>query len=73
MELYRVIYEAVREIRPDLPEELAMPTTAIARPGDVRRSCLIVEKAENGLGWSPKNDLREGIRQTLEWWADASD
>ena len=71
-ELYRVIYEAVREIRPDLSEELAIPATALARPGDVTRSCLRVEKAENELGWSPKNDLREGIRQTLEWWADQS-
>ena len=70
--LYRVIYEAVREIRPGLPEELAIPATALARPGDVTRSCLRVEKAQNGLGWSPKNDLREGIRQTLEWWAAVS-
>lgn len=65
LELYRVIFEAVRGIRPDLPEELAIPTTALARPGDVTRSCLRVEKAKNGLGWSPKNDMREGIRQTL--------
>ncbi len=69
--LYRIIYETVREIRPDLPEELAVPATALARPGDVKRSCLKVEKAENGLGWHPKTDLREGIRQTLKWWAGA--
>lgn len=71
-ELYRIIYEAVREIRPDLPEDLAKPLTAMARPGDVRRNCLRVEKAENELGWSPKNDLRAGIRQTLEWWSNQS-
>ena len=73
LELYQVIYEAVREIRPDLPEALAVPGIALARPGDVARSCLRIEKAENGLGWSPKNVLREGIRQTLEWWAGASE
>ena len=52
-------------LRPDLPKELAILATALARPGDVTRSCLRVEKAENGLGWSPKNDVREGIRHTL--------
>ncbi|MBN1830880.1 MAG: NAD-dependent epimerase/dehydratase family protein [Deltaproteobacteria bacterium] len=73
LELYRVIYEAVREIYPGLPEELAMPGTALARPGDVTRSCLKIEKAENGLGWSPKIDLREGIRKTLKWWVGSSE
>lgn len=72
LELYRVTYEAVREIRPDLSEELATPLTALARPGDVTRSCLRVEKAADGLGWSPKNDLKTGIRRTLEWWAGKS-
>jgi UDP-glucose 4-epimerase len=73
LELYRVIYESVREIRPDLAEDLAKPETALARPGDLKRSCLRVEKAENGLGWSPQNNLKEGIRQTLDWWASASE
>ena len=72
LELNRIIYEAVREIRPDLPVELAEPLRAMARPGDVRRSCLRVEKAENRLGWSPENDLRAGIRKTLECWSNQS-
>jgi nucleoside-diphosphate-sugar epimerase len=38
---------------------------------DATKSFLNVEKTENGLGWSPKTDLREGIRQTLKWWAGA--
>jgi UDP-glucose 4-epimerase len=70
LELYRVIYEVVREIRPHLSADLATPQTALARPGDVTRSCLNVEKAEKGLGWISKNDLKAGIRRTLKWWTD---
>jgi len=65
--LYQGIYEAVKEIRPNLPESLATLERQKARPGDIRRSCLQVEKARNQLGWVPETDLKEGIRQTLQW------
>ncbi len=70
LELYRIIYEAVREIRPDISEELSTPLREPARPGDITRSCLRVEKAQNGLGWIPKTGLKEGIRETLQWWSN---
>ena len=72
LELYRIIYEAVGEIRPDISEELFTPLREPARPGDVTRSCLRVEKAKNGLGWIPKTGLKEGVRRTLKWWSDQS-
>ena len=71
-ELYRIIYGAVGEIRPDISEELFTPLREPARPGDVTRSCLRVEKAKNGLGWIPKTGLKEGVRRTLKWWSDQS-
>ena len=70
LQLYRIIYEAVREMRPDIPEALFTPAPEPARPGDIPRSCLKVEKAENGLGWAAKTGLQEGIRRTLQWWSD---
>ena len=69
LQLYRIIYEAVRELRPDIPEALFTPARELARPGDIPRSCLKVEKAENGLGWVAKTGLEEGIRRTLQWWS----
>ena len=72
LELYRIICEAVGEIRPDISEELFTPLREPARPGDVTRSCLRVEKAKNGLGWIPKTGLKEGVRRTLKWWSDQS-
>ena len=67
LELYRTVYEAIREIRPETPEALATLDKQEARPGDIRRSCLVVEKARNQLGWVPETDLKEGIRLTLKW------
>lgn len=37
------------------------------RPGDARRSCLDITKAQEMLGWKPKIDLKEGIHLTWEW------
>ena len=70
LQLYRIIYEAVREMRPDISEALFTPVSEPARPGDVTRSCLKVEKAENGLDWVPKTSLEEGIRRTFKWWSN---
>lgn len=35
--------------------------------GEQRRSCLSYQKAHEILGYEPKIDLQEGIRQTVEW------
>ena len=69
-DLYSVIYDAVREIKPDLAQALSRLSTQAARPGDIRRSCLVVDKAKNGLGWRPETDVATGIRLTLQWWLE---
>ena len=66
-ELYQTVYEAVKEFVKELPEGLSTLERQSARPGDIRRSCLVVEKARRKLGWIPETDLKEGIRQTLQW------
>ncbi len=66
-ELFQTIFEAVKAVRPDTPEALGRPGAGEARPGDIRRSTLVVEKARLKLGWSPRHDLAAGIRRTLEW------
>jgi UDP-glucose 4-epimerase len=68
LDLYNVIYEAVSEIQPGLPRALARLSAQEARPGDIRRSCLVVGKAKNGLEWVPETVLEQGIRLTLQWW-----
>ena len=70
LELFRTIYQAVKEIKPDLPLELADPMRQQARPGDLKQSCLVVEKAKKILGWASVTPLAEGIRRTLRWWRE---
>ncbi len=41
---------------------------ADARIGDVRDSLADLTAARSDLGYSPKVDLEEGLRLTLEWW-----
>jgi len=65
--LYEIIFEALKELRPGISEELRIPQSQIARPGDLHRSCLSVEKARRFLGWRPEIDLKKGIHKTLEW------
>jgi UDP-glucose 4-epimerase len=70
LDLYRVIYEAVKEFRPGLSEALSGLSAQAARPGDIRKSCLVVGKAKKGLGWVPETNLEQGIRLTLRWWLE---
>jgi UDP-glucose 4-epimerase len=66
-ELFRIIYDAVKEVKPGIPKALAEPVCEEARPGDLKQSCLVIDKAKKALGWSPRTSLEEGIRRTLEW------
>lgn len=68
LELFKTIYNAVQRIKPDLPEEPADPLRQVARPGDLKQSCLVVDKAKKLLGWEPQTSLPEGIQKTFEWW-----
>jgi len=66
-DLYRILFESFRERVPDMPRELGTLKRQLARPGDLRRSCLVVEKARRVLEWMPKTDLEKGICETLQW------
>jgi len=67
LDLYHAILEALREAGHRVPEALEIPERRPARPGDLSRSCLVVEKAEAVLGWRPDTSLTEGIRRTFQW------
>jgi UDP-glucose 4-epimerase len=65
--LYNIVFEAFKELRPEVSEKLSVPLKKKARPGDLPKSCLVVDKARRILGWSPETTLEEGIRNTLDW------
>ncbi len=51
----------------DVADGRSMPEPEFApeRPGEVRRSCLDVERARRELGWEARVELREGLARIL--------
>jgi len=69
-DLFSAIFDVVKNARPATPDKLRLPSTGPARPGDLSRSCLIIDKAKRLLGFSPRFSIEEGLRQTLKWQLD---
>ncbi len=66
--LYKLILDTYKQMGFHVSEDIAEPQRMPARPGDIRRSCLVIEKAKRILGWYPKTSLKEGILKTWKWW-----
>ena len=45
--------------------QLPNPQFAPERPGEVKRSCLDVSRAQRELGWEAEVELREGLRRMV--------
>ena len=43
------------------------PEFAPARPGEVLRSALAIDRARTDLGWTPHTDLTDGVRNVYQW------
>ena len=67
LDLYNTIFQEFKKAVPGLSDDLVSVDRRLARPGDLKRSCLVVEKAGKVLGWYPETDLKEGISRTLRW------
>jgi nucleoside-diphosphate-sugar epimerase len=39
------------------------------RPGEIARRRPDISKAQRELGWSPRVDIRDGLRETIAWYA----
>jgi len=44
------------------------PVREGVRPGDIRRSCLNINKAKNEFGWKPKYSLSDGVKETINFF-----
>jgi UDP-N-acetylglucosamine/UDP-N-acetyl-alpha-D-glucosaminouronate 4-epimerase len=52
----------------DLTEADPEPVHAAPRPGDVRRTHADISLAGRVLGYTPRTELRTGLRHTVEWF-----
>ncbi|MBF0539550.1 MAG: NAD-dependent epimerase/dehydratase family protein [Nitrospirae bacterium] len=66
-ELFDVIFDALKSLKPDIDSRLRSLISYPARAGDLRRSCLVVDKARSVLGVEARHSLTEGINKTIQW------
>ncbi|MFN3534939.1 MAG: NAD-dependent epimerase/dehydratase family protein, partial [Desulfatiglandales bacterium] len=66
-ELYDMIIEAYESLTGRAALELKSTFRGPAREGDIPKSCLVVRKAEEVLGWRPETQLLEGLKKTWGW------
>jgi UDP-glucose 4-epimerase len=48
------------------------PVFAPARPGELQRSALAVERAQRDLGWTATTPLSDGVRSVCQWIASGA-
>lgn len=66
------IETSVNDLAADLKHVAGADTPierAPARAGELQRSSVSIEKARNVLGWTPQVTLRDGLRETFEFFA----
>ena len=66
-DLYETILDAVKVAGVPVSKEMSHMKKQLARPGDLKKSCLIIQKAADILKWKPNVQLKAGIRETLKW------
>ncbi len=66
-QLYRLVLGLMREKGYARDALFENPDKGPARPGDLRRSALAIDKAASILGWRPEKSLEEGLKETVNW------
>jgi len=64
-ELYKKLYDLINKSDPSL----RAPVPAPPRHGDIKRSCLNIDKAKRMLGWTLDVSLEEGLKKTVQWYS----
>ena len=67
-QLFAEIRDGLATLAPDVG--VARAAYDDFRPGDVRHSQADVTKIRTALGYEPSHTLREGLRETLAWYAE---
>ncbi len=65
--------EVVKTILDALKKPYSLITYVKDRPGHDRRYAINSEKLQKELGWEPRTDFSEGIKQTIGWYCDNSE
>jgi dTDP-glucose 4,6-dehydratase len=68
------ICDLVDEMKPELGGDSRRLITFVEdRPGHDRRYAIDAGKIRAGLGWEPRHDFAQGLRETVGWYIDNQD
>lgn len=73
MELYRNILSLMRSSGFAKENIYDKPKKGPARPGDIKKSCIDIRKAQKLFGWKPDHDLPSGLEKTIKWFLTEKD
>lgn len=71
--LVRMLCDILDELRPELAPIAARIQYVEDRPGHDRRYALDSTKADRELGWLPRRQLSQGLRETALWYLEHVD
>lgn len=73
IDLVREICSVLDELKPASKPYSSLITHVPDRPGHDRRYAMDITKIRTKLGWAPKHDIENGLRDTIKWYLDHSD
>jgi dTDP-glucose 4,6-dehydratase len=73
IDLVREICSVLDELKPVTNPHSSLITHVPDRPGHDRRYAMDNTKIRTKLGWMPKHDIENGLRETIKWYLDHSD
>jgi len=73
LSIVEMICDLVDEMRPGTGSRRDLIQFVKDRPGHDRRYAIDSTKLQRELGWSPKHNLKNGLRETVKWYLEHRD